>query len=126
MIRLEPYRWQGPYSEWRANAPHDPGLCADARARWMNADERLILRSCEMIGDPEFYLYDDHIPPADPDGRGRSYRHIPFVFDKSAASRELSANCDVPGKGRFGITLTAGDDHIDIRLTVANHLSRPM
>jgi hypothetical protein len=123
-IEIRPYEWSGPYATWRADAPHDPGLCADVHAPWMPASERLILRTSEIVGDPEFYLYDDHFPPADPQGRGASYRHIPFRWDASRAPAQLIADCEVPGKARFSVTLTACDDYLDIRLRIVNNLRR--
>lgn len=125
-IQLTPYRWAGAYANWRADAPHDPGLCADIRAPWMPSGERLILRACEMIGDPQLYLYDDHTPPADPQGRGAGYTHIPFAWDASRAPNHLFADCEVPGLARFSVSLTARDDFVDIRLRISNHLDRPL
>jgi len=125
-IQLTPYQWEGDYAKWRADAPHDPGLCADIRAPWMPAGERLILRACEMIGDPQLYLYDDHTPPADPQGRGATYKHIPFSWDASKSPRQLSADCEVPGKARFSISLTAREDVVDVHLRIVNHLTRPL
>jgi len=51
-IQITPYEWRGPYAQMRSadGADHDPGLCADIRADWMPADERIILRSSEIVG----------------------------------------------------------------------------
>jgi len=121
---IQPYRWEGPYSQWRADAPHDPGLCADARASWMEPGERLILRTSEIIGWPQAYLYDDHTPPADPEGRGKDYQHTSFQWDASAAPKALIARCIVPGRGAFGLSLRAEADAIDMRLFVRNDTNR--
>ena len=74
-LELRPYTWAGPYAEMRAahRAVHDPGLCADVRAAWMAPGERLIVRSSEIIADPAAFLYDDHLPPAEPEDRGGRY-----------------------------------------------------
>lgn len=54
-MTVRPYKWNGPYARWRADAPHDPGLCADLRGGWLGADERLILRTCEVMGHPHAF-----------------------------------------------------------------------
>lgn len=122
---IQPYRWSGPYADWRADAPHDPGLCADVRASWMADGERIILRACEIIGWPQAYLYDDHTPPAEPEGRGKDYRHIPIQWDAADAPKELRADCKVPGRGQFGLKLRAEADRIDLRLSIRNDTDRP-
>jgi hypothetical protein len=125
-ITIQTYQWSGPYSEWRRGAEHDHRLCADVRAAWMAPGERLILRTCEIIGNPHEYLYDDHYPPAEPETRGKDYRHIPFTWDASEAPNRLTADCLVEGKGRFTLDLESVDDYLDIRLSVRNDTSAPM
>ena len=127
-IELQPYHWEGAYAQWRdgGNAPHDAGLCADVRAAWMRPGERLIIRSCEMIGYPEGFLYDDHYPPAERDGRGKGYEHISFQWNTDNTPKELSADCVVPGKGRFGLVLRGEVDYVDIMLSVRNDMGRPL
>lgn len=125
-LTIRPYQWQGAYAQWRATAPHDPGLCADVRAAWMLPDERLIIRSCEMIGYPQGYLYDDHYPPAEPESRGKNYKHISFPWDTREVPDELSAECLVPGKGRFTVLLRCEDDFVDIQLSLRNDTSEPL
>src|SRR5437773_3219110 len=125
-LELRQYVWEGPYAQWRAGAAHDPGLCADARAQWMSPGERLILRSCEMIGDPGFFLYDDHTPPAEPQTRGAGYKHVPFRWDARRAPTELSVDADVPNRARFGVLLAACQDYIDIQLRIVNIKQVPL
>lgn len=127
-LELRPYAWEGPYAQMRTahRAIHDAGLCADGRAPWMGPGERLIVRSSEIVGYPEAYLYDDHLPPADPEGRGRHYRHNPFQWDASAAPRRLSAHCVIAGQGHFTLDLRAEGDYVDILLSVRNDTPRPM
>jgi len=121
-LELRPYIWEGTYAKWRGDALHDPGLCADIRASWMSADERLIARTCEMIGWPKGYFYDDHFPPAEPQGRGKNYKHIPFQWNANHAPKKLSADCTTPGKGRFTVELTAEKDYVDINLSLQNDM----
>ena len=125
-IEVRPYEWRGPYAEWRSTARHDPGLCAEVRASWMAPEERLILRSCEMIGHPEAFLYDDHVPAAEPDTRGKQYRHASFQWDPAKAPAQVSADCTVQGKGRFSLVLRGEDDCLEIELSVRNDLSKAM
>lgn len=117
-----PYVWQGPYARMRSahHADHDPGLCADVRAAWMAAGERLIVRSSEIIADPAAFLYDDHLPPAEPEDRGGRYKHIPFHWDASGAPRRLFVDGIVPGQGRFKLDLRAEEEFVDISLSVRN------
>jgi hypothetical protein len=125
LLEVRPYVWEGPYAKWRSDAPHDPGLCADVRAPWMAPDERLIARTCEMIGWPQGYFYDDHFPPAEPEGRGKTYKHIPFQWNASQSPKKLTADCTTPGKGRFTVDLTAEKDYVDINLSLQNGMSAP-
>src|SRR5690606_10095731 len=117
-----------PYAEYRTSqrADHDWRLCADLRAPWMMKGERLILRTSEIVGYETGFLYDDHFPPAEPEGRGRGYRHIPFRWNEPPLENELSADCTVPGKGRFCLILVAHEDYWDIKLADRNELSYPM
>ena len=127
-IELRPYAWEGAYSIARTfgNSPHDDGLCAEVRAPWMQEGERLILRTSEIVGYDKGFLYDDHFPPTNVQGREKGYEHNQFRFDTDNAPDQLSANCIVPGKGRFQLELTVHEDTIDIDLTVRNDLDRPM
>src|SRR4051812_30985039 len=79
-LTLRPYAWSGPYAQYRdANrATHDAGLCAELRASWMKDGERIILRTSEVVGYPDGFLYDDHLPASEADGRGKGYTHRPF------------------------------------------------
>ena len=73
------------------------------------------------------FLYDDHLPPSEPDGRGRDYHHIPFewrVDQTRQRSSSLTAWC--PQKGKFSIRLTARADCVDIHLTVRNDMRQAM
>jgi hypothetical protein len=92
----------------------------------MGAGERLIVRSSEIIGDPNAFLYDDHLPPAEPEDRGGRYKHIPFRWDATSAPERLSVDATVPGQGRFTLDLRAGADYVDILLSVRNDWSVPM
>lgn len=127
-IELQPYAWSGPYARMRSasSADHDPGLCASVSVPWMDADERLIIRSSEIVGYPEAYLYDDHLPPAEPEGRGKDYQHHSFQWDASRSPEQLSADCTVEGRGRFTLDLQARDDYVDIGLSVRNDMAQPM
>lgn len=126
-IQIRPYIWAGPYAEMRSSLyKHDPGLCAEVRASWMAKGERIIIRSSEIVGYDGGYLYDDHIPVLDLEGRGKDYQHIPFQFNAEKAPDALSANCVVPGKGQFQVELIAGEDFVDIELIVRNDLSVEM
>jgi len=121
-IKLRPYIWDGPYAEMRPKGatPHDPGLCADARAPWMADGDRLILRTSEIIGYDTGYFYDDHFPTQELNTRGKTYRHLPFGWNVSNTPDKLEASCKVPGKGWFGLRLTSREDAIDIEMTVRN------
>ena len=127
-IELRPYIWDGPYSEMRPQGatPHDPGLCADARAPWMKDGDRLILRTSEIVGYDTGYFYDDHFPTQELETRGKHYRHLPFGWNRSRTRDKLSASCTVPGKGWFGLTLTSHEDTIDIEMAVRNDTTNRM
>ncbi|MAV34531.1 MAG: hypothetical protein CMJ59_03650 [Planctomycetaceae bacterium] len=128
-IEMRPYRWtKSPYTEHReAHAtPHDDGLCVDLRAPWFEKGERLILRTSEIVGFDNGYLYDDHFPTQEQNGRGKDYQHIRFHWNTQGAPHELSASCQVPDKGRFRLRLVARSDYVDISLTVRNDLKRAM
>jgi hypothetical protein len=127
-IELRPYIWDGPYSEMRPKGatPHDPGLCADARAPWMAEGDRLILRTSEIIGYDTGYFYDDHFPTQELDTRGKTYRHLPFGWNVSNTPDKLEASCKVPGKGWFGLTMTSHEDTIDIEMAVRNESTNRM
>ena len=123
---IQPYAWSGPYANWRLDAPHDAGLCAEVRMNWMPPGERLILRCCEIVGYPQGYLYDDHIPPADLEGRGKHYQHTAFQWDVSEAPGKLSARCEIHGLEGFSVELVAANDGIEINLSVTNHGIMPL
>jgi hypothetical protein len=127
-VELRPYLWEGPYTKMRSKVacPHDDGLCAEVRAPWMAAGERLILRTSEIVGYDLGYLYDDHFPTQEQKGRGKDYKHTAFRWDTTGAPRELSAACEVPGKGRFRLSLAAEADYVDIELAVRNDLTQVM
>ena len=138
MLRLKPYAWKGAYAEMRsahaskprqprgqATGYHDTGLCAELRAPWMEEHDRLIIRSSEIVAYETGYLYDDHIPPCEKEGRGRDYNHIPFKWDVHDESLH-AAHCNVPGIGRFSLELKAGEDHVDVGMDVQNGMSRRM
>ena len=127
-VTIKPYNWEGPYAEYRTRqkALHDWRLCADLRTNWLGPCERLILRTSEIIGYEAGFLYDDHFPTSEPDGRGRSYRHIPFEWRVIRPGRALFADCLVPQKGKFSIRLTAQTDCVDIHLTVRNDMRQAM
>ena len=127
-VEIRPYAWEGPYADMRssANIPHDAGLCADIRAEWMEPGGRIILRSSEIVGYEDAYLYDDHFPPCEPEGRGKGYEHISFRWNAQRAPRALSAACDVAGRGSFSLDLVAEADAINITLAVGSHLDTPM
>lgn len=127
-ITVRPYQWEGPYSQHRVahKALHDWRLCAEVKAPWPGTCEGLILRTSEIIGYETGFLYDDHFPPTEPDGRGKNYRHIPFEWKIIRPEEELYADCMQPGKGRFTLRLTAKEDFVDIRLSVRNDMQRPM
>src|SRR5205823_2348542 len=116
----KPYVWDGPYASYRdsSRARHDAGLCADVRAAWMEGGDRIIVRSCEIVGYATGFLYDDHLPASEPEGRGEKYRHIPFQWDAEKSRVALSADCVVPSKGKFWIRLQAKSDFIDIELGI--------
>jgi len=127
-LELRPYEWTGPYSEMREKyaTRHDTGLCIDLRAPWMADGERLILRTSEIVGYDAGYLYDDHFPVQEQDGRGKSYRHIPFKFRPGTSPGSFVAVCRIPDKGYFRLSLTPKKDHVDIDFTVRNDLPRVM
>lgn len=128
-IELHPYHWTtSPYTRHReTNATrHDDGLCIDLRAPWFGKGERLILRTSEIVGFDTGYLYDDHFPTQEQNGRGKDYKHIRFHWNTERAPDELSADCKVPGKDRFQLRLTARQDYVDISLSVRNDLNRAM
>lgn len=127
MVKIKPYLWEGPYAEFRNHgAKHDAGLCADVRAAWMAPEERIIVRSSEIVGYDTAFLYDDHLPPAEPEGRGKDYQSILFQWNDERADNTLSADCRVPGKGRFWLRLRPDRDYVDIELGIHNDLSAPM
>jgi len=129
-IVLGPYVWQGPYARMRSSKPgfeHQAGLCATVRAPWMEKDDRIILRTSEIVGYEEDFLYDDHFPHvAERRGRGKRYRHIPFEWNAQDAPHALCADCRVPDKGAFSLKLLAGEDAVDIELGIRNGLSSEM
>jgi hypothetical protein len=92
----------------------------------MKGGERLIIRSCEIVGYDSGFLYDDHLPASEPEGRGKTYQHIPFHWDTQRSKEALSADCSVPHRGRFWLRLQAKSDFIDIELGVRNELPGPM
>ena len=107
-------------------AKHDWRLCAEVRAPWMAKGERLIIRSSEIVGYETGFLYDDHFPPSEPDGRGKNYHHIPFQWKQPPNDRVLAADCVVPEKGRFSLNLSVQEDCLDIGLAVRNDLPTAM
>jgi hypothetical protein len=108
---------------------HDDGLCAEVRTPWMAPDERLIINTCELVGYPESgigqaKLYHDYIGQ---DRRDKGhYVHKSFQWNTSRVPQQLSADCNVEGKGRFTLSLRGEKDFVDIRLSVRNDLPRPM
>jgi len=127
-IIVNPYKWEGPYAEHRVwnHALHDWRLCADVKTGWLGPSERIILRTSEIIGHETGFLYDDHFPPSEPEGRGKTYHHIPFEWTVVKPGAELFANCAVPDVGAFSIRLAAHEDFVDIHLSVRNGMSQPM
>jgi hypothetical protein len=126
-ITIKPYKWEGPYAEYRNNgALHDWRLCAEVKAPWPGPCERIILRTCEVVGYETGFLYDDHFPPSEPNGRGKDYHHIPFEWKVEEPHAALSADCPVPGKGKFWLRLRAQRDYVDIHLGVRNEMAAPM
>lgn len=127
-IRMKPYTWEGPYAQFRTatKARHDPRLCADVRAPWMHPGSRIIIRSCEIVGYDTGFLYDDHYPPSEPNGRGKNYHHIPFTWNVPGLEGGLGADCVVPRKGKFWLRLLPEQDSVDIHLGVRNGLPGPM
>ena len=125
---IQPYEWNGPYADYRTqqNARHDWRLCADLRAPWFGPGERLILRTSEIIGHESGFLYDDHFPSSEPEGRGRNYHHIPFTWQLTKPGAELFADCTTPNLGGFSIRLTAKEDYLDVELGVRNFSRQPM
>ncbi len=127
-VTINPYKWEGPYADHRTGnkAFHDWRLCADLRGSWLGPCERLILRTSEVIGYETGFLYDDHFPPSEPEGRGKNYHHIPFEWRVIRPGEELFADCLVPEKGRFSMSLTTRADCVDIHLTVRNDRRQAM
>ncbi len=127
-IELRPYEWGGPYVEHRVKyaCRHDDGLCAEVRVPWFEPGERLILRTSEIVGHGEAYFYDDHFPTQEQNGRGRGYEHIAFQWNTDKVPEELSADCEVPGQGRFALQLKTGEDFIDVELTFRNDSDRAL
>jgi hypothetical protein len=126
-IALKPFQWTGPYADYRSQqkAPHDWRLCAEVRGAWLGPNERLILRTSEVVGYETGFLYDDHFPPSEPEGRGKNYQHIPFEW-KANGDKELSADCHVLGKGTFSLRLRALNDFVEIEMTARNELQTTM
>lgn len=127
-ITVRPYAWEGPYAEMRTAGgwEHDAGLCAEGRAGWMPEGERLILRTSEIVEYEGGYLYDDHFPPEEPEGRGKEYEHVSFQWDATRAPGALSARCEVRRKGAFWLELDAREDSINITLGIRNDLTVAM
>jgi hypothetical protein len=127
-LTIRPHTWKGPYADHRNRnqALHDWRLCTDLRASWLGPCERLILRTSEVIGYETGFLYDDHLPPSEPEGRGKNYHHIPFEWRVIQPGGELFADCPVPTKGRFSIRLNCREDFVDIQLTVRNEMQQAM
>jgi hypothetical protein len=127
-LTINPFRWEGPYADHRSGhrAFHDWRLCAELKGGWLGSCQRLILRTSEVIGYETGFLYDDHFPPSEPEGRGKSYQHIPFEWKVVRAGAELFADCRVPQKGKFSIRLTAREDSVDIDLTARNDTPQVM
>ncbi|MFH0965885.1 MAG: hypothetical protein V2A58_17950 [Planctomycetota bacterium] len=127
-LEIRPYTWAGPYAEMRTKNgwEHDAGLCAEVRAGWMGTGERLILRTSEIVAYETGYLYDDHFPPCEQDGRGKGYRHIPFRWRAEHAPTELWGRFAAPGKGEFGLALRAREDYVDIEIFIRNDLGERM
>ena len=127
-VTVQPYEWKGPYAEYRTrqHARHDWRLCADVRASWFGPCERLILRTSEIIGHETGFLYDDHFPPSELEGRGKNYHHIPFEWKVIKPGGELFTNCVVPNVGTFSMRLTAHEDFLDIQLSIRNQSPQPM
>jgi len=127
-VIVKPYEWEGPYAEYRTQqkALHDWRLCADVRTNWLGACERIILRTSEIVGHEAGFLYDDHFPPSEPEGRGKNYQHIPFEWQVIKPGAELFTDCTVPKVGGFSMRLAAREDFLDIHLSVRNHMRQPM
>ncbi len=127
-ITVRPYKWEGPYSDHRVShkAFHDWRLCAEVKGNWPGQCERIIIRTSEVVGYEKGFLYDDHFPPSEPDGRGRDYHHIPFQWKVVKPEQELFADCVVPNKGRFWLRLSAREDCVEIGLGVRNDMQQPM
>ncbi len=127
-LTVNPYKWEGPYAEYRTQqkALHDWRLCADVRASWLGPCERIILRTSEIIGYETGFLYDDHFPPSEPEGRGKKYHHIPFEWQVVKPGGELFTDCVVPNVGGFTMRLTAREDFLDIHLSIRNQMRQPM
>ncbi len=92
----------------------------------MGPEERIIIRACEIVGFSEAYLYDDHLPPFDSEGRGKAYVHQRFDWNGTRSATCLSADCTVSGVGYFGVALTAFEDTVDVHLRVRNVMSVAM
>lgn len=127
-ITIKHYKWEGPYAEYRNNgARHDCRLCAEVKnSPWPGPCERIILRTCEVVGYDTGFLYDDHFPSSEQNGRGKGYHHIPFEWKVEEPNAALSADCPVPGKGKFWLRLRAQQDYVDIHLGVRNDMATPM
>jgi hypothetical protein len=127
-LTIEPYRWKGLYADYRTRnkAFHDWRLCAELKGGWLGPCERLILRTSEVVGHETGFLYDDHLPPSEPEGRGKNYHHIPFEWRIVEPGKEIYADCLVPGKGKFSLRLTVQCDYLDIHLTARNDMRQPM
>lgn len=127
-VTINPYKWEGSYADYRSQqkARHDWRLCAELKTGWLGPCQRLILRTSEVIGYETGFLYDDHFPPSEPEGRGKTYQHISFEWRVVRPGQELFADCVVPRKGRFSIRLAARVDCVDIHLTVRNDMRHAM
>jgi hypothetical protein len=127
-VTVKPYSWEGPYADYRTRhqARHDWRLCAEVKANWLQPCERIILRTSEIIGHEDGFLYDDHFPPSEPEGRGKAYHHLPFEWQVIQSNQELFTDCVVPHIGRFSMRLAACEDLVDIHLSIRNHMSKPM
>ena len=127
-VSIKPYQWEGAYAEYRTrqNARHDWRLCAAVTAEWLRPCERIILRTSEIIGHEAGFLYDDHFPPSEPEGRGKHYHHIPFEWQRLKDGQELFTHGVVPEVGEFSMRLAARQDFVDIDLSIRNHMAQSM
>jgi hypothetical protein len=126
-IEIGPYGGGTRYAKMREDAgnDHEYGLCAEVRASFMDPDDRIIIRSSEIVGYENGYFYDDHIPTYDLEGRGRNYKHTSHGWNKDRMPGILCAECRC-GPGDFYLELKADNDHIDIDLSVKNCLDAEM